>query len=153
MTATAEIPDILSGEFAANPYPVYQRLRAEAPLLWHEPTQSFILSRFDDVERVFRDSVFTTDNYGAQLEPVHGRTVLQMRGREHAIGRALVMPSFRGSTLQDRLLPVIERNARELIDRFRGSGGADLVTDFATRFPISVIADMLGLDQADRPWF
>jgi pulcherriminic acid synthase len=97
--------------------------------------------------------VFTTANYDWQLEPVHGRTILQLSGREHAVRRALVAPAFRGSELQERFLPVIERNARELIAGFRDAGTVDLVAEFATRFPVNVIADMLGLDKADHPQF
>ncbi|CCB75918.1 putative cytochrome P450 cypX [Streptantibioticus cattleyicolor NRRL 8057 = DSM 46488] len=145
--------DILSPEFAADPYPAYRVMRREAPLIWHEPTRSYILSRYEDVARAFKDPVFTTDNYQWQIEPVHGRTILQMSGREHAVRRALVAPAFRGRELQEKFLPVIERNARELIDAFRTAGEADLVAQFATRFPVNVIADMLGLDKADHDRF
>lgn len=107
------------------------------------------------MERVFKDrgGQFTTENYDWQLEPVHGRTILQLSGREHAVRRALVAPAFRGADLQERFLPVIERNSRELIDAFRHTGRADLVADYATRFPVNVIADMLGLDRADHARF
>ncbi|WP_405943939.1 cytochrome P450 [Streptomyces sp. NBC_00932] len=159
---TPNIPDILSPEFAADPYPVYRALREHKPLLWHEAMQSYVVSRYEDVERVFKDreAAFTTDNYDWQLEPVHGRTILQLSGREHAVRRALVAPAFRGSDLEQKFLPVIERNARELIDTLldgaapgTGSGTADLVEGFATRFPVNVIADMLGLDKADHAKF
>ncbi|MEU6385768.1 cytochrome P450 [Streptomyces bauhiniae] len=155
MTTAAQIPDILSPEFAADPYPVYRQMRESAPLIWHEPTQSYIVSRYEDVERVFKDKdgQFTTDNYDWQIEPVHGKTILQLSGREHAVRRALVAPAFRGRELQEKFLPVIERNSRELIDAFRHSGSADIVTDYATRFPVNVIADMLGLDKADHTRF
>ncbi|MEU6841536.1 cytochrome P450 [Streptomyces sp. NPDC046716] len=153
--STAQIPDILSPEFAADPYPAYRALRDSAPLLWHEATQSWIVSRYTDVERVFKDKAgqFTTDNYDWQLEPVHGKTILQLSGREHAVRRALVAPAFRGSDLQEKFLPVIERNSRALIDQFRATGSADIVGDYATRFPVNVIADMLGLDKADHARF
>ncbi|MEU6390962.1 cytochrome P450 [Streptomyces sp. NPDC046939] len=153
--STAQVPDILSPEFAANPYPAYREMRASAPLFWHEPTQSWIISRYADVERVFKDreGQFTTDNYDWQLEPVHGKTILQLSGREHAVRRALVAPAFRGSDLQEKFLPVIEANSRALIDQFRAAGAADLVHDYATRFPVNVIADMLGLDKADHARF
>ncbi|MFJ4714466.1 cytochrome P450 [Streptomyces sp. NPDC088785] len=153
--STAQVPDILSPEFAADPYPAYRVLRASAPLLWHEATQSWIVSRYTDVERVFKDKAgqFTTDNYDWQLEPVHGKTILQLSGREHAVRRALVAPAFRGSDLQEKFLPVIERNSTALVDRFRATGSADIVGDYATRFPVNVIADMLGLDQADHARF
>ncbi|MFC9079861.1 cytochrome P450 [Streptomyces sp. NPDC057062] len=155
MSAAQQLPDILSPEFAADPYPAYAVMREEKPLIWHEATKSYIISRYEDVERVFKDkqSQFTTDNYDWQLEPVHGKTILQLSGREHAVRRALVAPAFRGSDLQEKFLPVIERNSRELIDAFRHSGSADIVGDYATRFPVNVIADMLGLDKADHARF
>ncbi|MGY0020773.1 cytochrome P450 [Streptomyces sp. cg35] len=153
--STAQVPDILSPEFAANPYPAYRVMRESAPLFWHEATQSWIVSRYADVERVFKDkeAQFTTDNYDWQLEPVHGKTILQLSGREHAVRRALVAPAFRGSDLQEKFLPVIENNSRALIDQFRATGSADIVHDYATRFPVNVIADMLGLDKADHARF
>lgn len=155
MSAAQQVPDILSPEFAADPYAAYRVMRESAPLIWHEATQSYIVSRYEDVERIFKDKEgqFTTDNYDWQIEPVHGKTILQLSGREHAVRRALVAPAFRGSDLQERFLPVIERNSRELIDAFRHTGSADLVTDYATRFPVNVIADMLGLDKADHARF
>ncbi|MCX5319828.1 cytochrome P450 [Streptomyces sp. NBC_00120] len=153
--STAQVPDILSPEFAENPYPAYAAMREHSPLIWHEATQSYVISRYADVERVFKDkeSQFTTDNYNWQIEPVHGKTILQLSGREHAVRRALVAPAFRGSDLQEKFLPVIERNSRELIDTFRATGSVDLVGEYATRFPVNVIADMLGLDKADHARF
>jgi cytochrome P450 len=155
MATAQQIPDILSPEFAHDPYPAYRMMRENTPLIWHEATKSYLVSRYEDVERVFkdRDSAFTTDNYDWQIEPVHGKTILQLSGREHAVRRALVAPAFRGSELQETFLPVIERNARELIDTFRFTGSVDIVDGFATRFPVNVIADMLGLDKADHPRF
>ncbi|EFE66510.1 MULTISPECIES: cytochrome P450 [Streptomyces] len=155
MSTAQQVTDILSPEFAADPYPAYRVMRDSAPLLWHEATRSYIVSRYEDVERVFKDKddQFTTGNYDWQLEPVHGRTILQLSGREHAVRRALVAPAFRGSDLREKFLPLIERNSRELIDAFRHTGSADLVTDYATRFPVNVIADMLGLDKTDHPRF
>ncbi|MFJ3666769.1 cytochrome P450 [Streptomyces sp. NPDC090106] len=153
--AAPQLPDILSPEFAADPYPAYAQMREQEPLIWHEATRSYLLSRYEDVERVFKDkqSEFTTDNYDWQLEPVHGRTILQLSGREHAVRRALVAPAFRGTDLQEKFLPVIERNSRGLVDAFRHTGSADIVSDYATRFPVNVIADMLGLDQDDHARF
>ncbi|GAA4891310.1 cytochrome P450 [Streptomonospora salina] len=150
---TPGIPDIVSAEFNADPYSAYRIMRDEAPLIWHEPMQSYIVSRYEDVQRAFKDGVFTTANYDWQLEPVHGRTILQLSGREHATRRALVAPAFRGGELRDKFRPVIERNARELIDTFREDGSVDLVSQFATHFPINVIVDMLGLDKSDHDRF
>ncbi|KPC59167.1 cytochrome P450 [Streptomyces chattanoogensis] len=154
MTTIPQPPDILSPEFEADPYSAYRVLREHYPLLRDPRTGSYLVSRYEDVQRAFRDPVFTSDNYAWQIEPVHGgRTLPQMSGREHAVRRALVAPAFRGRDLREKFLPVIERNARELIDAFREAGETDLVASFATRFPINVIVDMLGLDRADHDRF
>ncbi|BAG21220.1 putative cytochrome P450 [Streptomyces griseus subsp. griseus NBRC 13350] len=155
MFMSVPAPDILSPEFERDPYRAYRLMRQDTPLMWHEATGSYIVSRYEDVERVFKDKEgeFTTENYDWQIEPVHGRTILQLSGREHAVRRALVAPAFRGSDLREKFLPVIERNSRELIDGFRDAGSADLVADYATRFPVNVIADMLGLDKSDYERF
>ncbi|GAA0367365.1 cytochrome P450 [Microbispora corallina] len=149
----AGAPDILSPEFAADPYPAYEVLRSDFPLLWHEATRSHVISRYADVERALKDPVFTNRNYDWQLEPVHGRTILQMDGREHAAKRALVTPAFRGRALADRFMPVIERVGDELIGAFAADGRVDLVEGFSTRFPIRVIVDMLGLPPGDHELF
>lgn len=153
MTTAQQAPDILSPAFAADPYASYRVMREQYPLIWHEGMQSYIVSRYADVEKAFKDPVFTSDNYDWQLEPVHGRTILQMGGREHSVRRALVAPAFRGKELQEKFLPVIERNARELIEAFAADGSADLVAQFATWFPINVIVDMLGLPREDHARF
>ncbi|MBW3358927.1 cytochrome P450 [Streptomyces sp. 09ZI22] len=155
MFMSARIPDILSPEFERDPYGAYRQMRDGDPLSWHEATGSYVVSRYEDVERIFKDKKgeFSTENYDWQIEPVHGRTILQLSGREHAVRRALVAPAFRGSDLRDKFLPVIERNSRELIDTFRATGSVNLVTDYASRFPVNVIADMLGLDKSDYDRF
>ena len=60
MTVIPQPPDILSPQFAADPYPSYRVLRQHYPLHYHEGTGSWLISRYEDVERAFRDPVFTT---------------------------------------------------------------------------------------------
>lgn len=153
VTATKQPPDLLSEEFARDPYVAYRILRDEFPLTWHPGMQTYVVSRYDDVQKAFKDPVFGSENYDWQLEPVHGRTILQMEGREHATHRALVAPAFRGRDLEAKFLPVIRDNSRTLVDAFRADGRVDLVDQYATRFPINVIVDMLGLPRADHDHF
>jgi len=151
MTLTPDAPEFLSPEFVVDPYAAYRAMREQSPLQWHEPSGTWLVSRAEDLRRVFRDPTFTTDHYAQSMEPVYGRTILQMSGHEHAVRRAMVTPAFRGSLFQERYRPLIERNARELVDGFRHIGRVDLVSQFARVYPVNVIADMLGLDKASHP--
>lgn len=146
-------PDVLSPQFAEDPNSVLAVMRDDHPVVFHEATDAWLISRYEDVERAFKDKAFTSKNYEWQLEPVHGRTILQMEGRDHSLHRNLIAPAFRGSELTEKFVPVIEANARELIDGFRSAGTVDLVDQFTIRFPINVIVDMLGLDKADHDRF
>jgi cytochrome P450 len=145
--------DIMSPECFADPTPVWEALRETAPLSYHEGLNAYVISRYEDVERAFKDPVFTSDNYSWQLEPVHGRTILQMDGREHSVHRALVTPAFRGSQLTAKFVPVMRANVTALLDPFRHAGEVDLVDAFTTRYPINVIVDMLGLPKSDHELF
>lgn len=55
--------------FVANPYPVYERLREQGRVLYDEPTDHWLVSRFDDVNALLRDRRF-------------GRTYLHLAAHE-----------------------------------------------------------------------
>jgi pulcherriminic acid synthase len=142
-------PDILSAEFAKNPYPFYEEMREKYPLYFHSATNSYVISRYEDVERAFRDPAFSSRHAETQFEPVYGRTMVQMDGREHALNRSLVMQALGSYKLHDKYIPLIEENARQLLDTFRAAGEVELVQAFTSIFPISVIATIFGLPNQD----
>jgi cytochrome P450 len=83
--------------------------------------------------------------YAMSIEPAVGRTFISMDGAEHDRCRRLATPAFRSRAVtrfvDHQLLPV----AHELVDRFAGSGEADLVGAFASLLPYRVIGRKLGL--------
>ena len=52
----------------ADPYPVYRRLRDEAPLYYNEPHDFYAVSRADGVERVLTDNHTFISGRGAILD-------------------------------------------------------------------------------------
>ena len=82
--------------------------------------------------RAYKDSVaFSNENYGFQMEPVIGRTLIQMGGREHSVNRSLVTPALRGHYL-DSFLPRVSDNATSMIDNssFRNNSLARSIRRF-----------------------
>ncbi len=166
MTVSSSLPpDILSPEHAADPYATYRILLEQYPVLYHAPTQSWLVSRHEDLVALFRNrESFSSENYAWQLEPVHGRTILQMEGREHTAHRRLLNPFFHGGGLE-HFTPTIARVAEELARSFldreaaavaageKPRGELDLVQSFTRLFPISVIEAMLALPAADHEKF
>lgn len=149
----AELLDhILSTDFSNDPYPAYRHIRDERPAWFVESMNGWWVTRHEDVSRVLKDGdVFTVDNYEWQMNPVHGRTILAMKGREHTQKRRLVLPFFHGDALKTAFPPMIDSVAANLIDRFRDRGHVEIVGEFSRDFPLGVIATMLGVH--DEPTF
>ena len=53
-----------------DPYPVFRRLREEAPLYYNEQYDFYALSRFEDVERGFVDHHTFSSAHGGVLEAI-----------------------------------------------------------------------------------
>lgn len=83
--------------------------------------------------------------YEAGIEGIIGRTFISMEGRDHLAFRKLAMPAFRSRAVETWEREGLAALAHELIDRFSGNRKADLVGEFAARFPYLVITRVLGL--------
>jgi pulcherriminic acid synthase len=146
-------PDIFAPEFAVDPYPHYRRMRDEYPLYFHAPTRAWMLSRYDDVRLALTNPSFTTRSYAAQTEPLLGTTLIQLDGREHALQRGLLTPSFSATSIRGRFTDLIGGTIDELIAAVSSHGQADLVTDVVVHLPVRIMAGLLGLPAQDRDRF
>ncbi len=152
--------------FFQNPYPVFEAIRAVAPVFfWEEPGVWCFLDA-DDVNAIYRDRRFgreilhvaTREELGipeipAHLKPFYDVDNLSMLEREppvHTRLRTLVNRAFVSRQIE-RLRPRIAALCNELIDGFEAKGSADLIEAYATPIPITVIAEILGVPVERAP--
>ena len=142
-------------EVHENPYPIYARLRAEAPLYHNEHLGFWALSRHADVSMAFRDSARFSNADGVSLDkmatgPDAHKTMsfLAMDPPRHTRMRALVSRGFTPRRVVE-LEPRIREIAIDYLDRAR-EGDYDLIGDFAGRLPMDVISEMMGVPVSDR---
>jgi cytochrome P450 len=81
------------------------------------------------------------------IKPSSGHTMQCMTGDEHRINRGLAMPSFRARPVMS-YHDTLRAEANALVDGFAARGECDLVADFASVFPFTVISRMLGLPRS-----
>lgn len=128
---------------------VLARLRAEKPYasVPFAGTRAVLLLTRELVSAAFKDegTFPAAAIYPLTTQPVLGRTLQCMSGREHRINRAVAAPPFRRSKVAEYVEPLLEPLAHELIDRFAARGEADLVAEFTSRYPVLLISRMLGL--------
>ena len=142
-----------SPEHVADPYPLWERMRHEAPVFFDEITNTWVLSRYMDCVQAFANyEDFSNRLYRDTLGVVFGPTMLDKDGQEHVVHRRIVAPEFVGKRFEP-YCEAIERNSLALIQNFPSGNIVDLVDAFTTRLPVNVIVDMLGMDQSDHDRF
>lgn len=141
-------------DFHENPYPIYKRLREEAPC-YHNPEVGFwALSRHADVVAGFKDFDLFSNRAGVSIEQVTDTPeqvlfILGMDPPRQQKFRGLVSKAFTGRRV-DELAGRIREIARMHAQRAAESGHCDYIQDFAGKLPMDVISEMLGVPEADR---
>ncbi|MFC9545248.1 cytochrome P450 [Streptomyces sp. NPDC014603] len=157
--------------FVADPYPAYAELRERGRVHWFEPTNQWLVPHHADVSALLRDRRlgrtylhrFTHEEFGRtppppEQEPFHtlnDHGMLDLEPPDHTRIRRLVSKAFTPRTVE-RLKPYVEGLAGDLVTALVDAGGGDLLRDVAEPLPVAVIAEMLGIPEADRaplrPW-
>ena len=124
-------------EIADDPYPVYARLRAEAPLWWHDDTGMWLVSRHADVDRLLRDRrlgrVFTPYEPRDRFAPwnlLNEYSLLEMEPPAHTRLRSLVARPFTPRRIEG-LRPRITAMADDLLDEVVARLAVGAVADLA----------------------
>ena len=153
-----------------DPYPYYERLRAEDPVHFDEGIRTWLVTRHDDILAVARNTAVYSDEmrvshairspFQAEVNEYmqrEGFLVLdpadsfKVDGELHTRRRKLVAHAFTGpnvTAMEGRVAAICRDKAAAFLDRT----DADLVTEYAMPIPILVICDALGLpmDQVDE---
>jgi hypothetical protein len=148
-------PDVL-----ADPYPLYARLRREDPVHWDPFLHAWVVTRYDDVQRVLLEfSANRTPTPAqlagmglSQLSPIAEVMVKQMLFMDapaHTRLRGLCSQAFTPRRVE-LLRSHIQEIADRLIDEVASAGRMDLIHDFAAPLPATVTAEMLGVPISDH---
>lgn len=143
-------------EIDADPYPIYKRLRNEAPLYYNERHDFWGLSRYDDVDAALRDPLRLSSAKGDILDVVKADPVMppgvfiNEDPPLHTIHRALVARAFapkKMRTLEDKIRAFCVAS----LDMVADSDRFDFVEDLGAELPMRTIGMLLGIPDADQP--
>ncbi|MCW2527361.1 MAG: cytochrome [Pseudonocardiales bacterium] len=158
MTLNLAAPDLL-----ADPYPFFDAARADGDVQWHEELGMFLAVSHAAANAVLRTRtlgrVWTPrwpDEPMPGFELIHVNSLLENEPPVHTRLRRLVASAFaRGHV--ERLRPRVAELASGLADDLSAQDGpVDLIEIYAEPLPVQVIAELLGVPEADRhhlrPW-
>lgn len=142
-------------EIDTDPYPVWKRMRDEAPLYYNEEHGFYALSRFADVEPCLVDWQTYSSAKGSVLELIKSGIelppgiVLFEDPPIHDVHRGLMSRVFTPKAMA-ALEPRVREYCARSLDRFVGAGGFDVVGDLGSVVPMLVIGMLLGIPEADH---
>ena len=142
-------------EIDADPYPVFRRLREEAPLYHNDKYDFYALSRFDDVERGLVDRETYISGRGAILELIQADiemppgVILFEDPPVHTMHRGLLSRVFTPKKM-NALEPKIRELCARSLDPLVGAGRFDFIRDLGAQMPMRVIGMLLGIPEQDQ---
>src|SRR5438105_2743181 len=160
--AMGQFTNTVAGDLR-DPYPGLTEKRRTSPVEVElqedfgggNPTPVVNVFTYDLVAQVLRDNVtFSSGAIRELMELVMGPFVLVgMDEPEHKRHRALVSAAFRHKSLVRWETEVIDPIMHDLIKVFADRGRAELVREFTFRFPVQIIAEILGVPHEDHEKF
>jgi cytochrome P450 len=163
--------DPFSPEFRRDPYPYYDALRAEAPVypFMRGGQVLWLITRYDDCDASMRSRTFVRElgkilapgempprmRYPEAVMPLvrlQKRWMLFLDPPDHSRLRKLVGLAFtprRAELLRNS----IETITNKLVDEAKRRGRMDVIADLALPLPVSVISELLGIEDEDRDVF
>jgi len=164
--AELSLSHVLRPEIAADPYPLYHRLRSEDPVRWDAPLNAWVVTRYADVQSALGDARLSAERINLSTEwlpeamrqtlgPVFralSRQMLFLDPPDHTRLRGIVNKAFTPRVVEGTR-PRIQAIVDDLLDAVQEASRMDVIQDFAYPLPAIVIAEMLGVPPEDRDQF
>lgn len=146
------------------PYPMYDRMRVDGPIVYGRPYRQWFVFGYDEVQEVLRSPLTATAPVGELLLSTSRYRKLSRSARsnfstwllvndapDHTRLRSAVSRAFTPRQI-DRYEPLVGQVVGELVDTLDTTREGDIVDAFTSRLPIEAIAAVLGLPVDRRPW-
>lgn len=133
-----------------DPYAVYKRLRAEAPVVQVPAIKRTLLTKAEHTKFVkATPELFSADDPSTPMKRAfHAHTLMRKDGEEHQRERAAMAPAFSARKLRDHWTGVYRDVARDYVDRLPKGETIDMFSGLAAPFAARCLSNLLGLDSA-----
>jgi cytochrome P450 len=141
---------ITFAQLVEDPYPVYRRLRMEAPICRVPVTRQIFITRAEDTAwiKANPDIFISRDDDHPMSEAMEGTTLMRKDGMEHRRERMAMAPALSAKTADSDWGPLYRRIAEAYLDRLPRGETVDLFKDLCAPVAARILAAILGMDGA-----
>ena len=141
--------DVDMGAFWRDPYPVYERLQAEAPVAFVPQLDGVVFTRREDIFVLEKKvEIFSSHQPGGLMNRLMGHNLMRKDGQAHVAERRAIFPTVSPRTVADRWKAGFQADADTILDELAPRGACDLVKDYALRLSGEALRRMTGLEAA-----
>ena len=151
MSTDAPVADwVTIRDLYRDPFPIYERLRAEGGVHWVPAVNRYLITSYPAVHETELDQeIFSANEEGSLQIRAMGHSMLRRDDPEHFIERKAWQPALRPGVVKRVWRSVFERIAEEHLEGFIAKGpGADLIWDFAAPYAGDSLREIVGLHNA-----
>jgi cytochrome P450 len=142
-----------------DPYPIYARLRREAPVCFIPAVGLWFVTRYQDVDFVgTHPELFTAELDDSPVDRTFGSpTILTVDGERHHELRRALDAKYRPRHVNTYIDPLVRPIAAELLDGLAGRDQAELMADYLEPLSVLSLGSVLGVAHLGaarlRDWF
>lgn len=133
-----------------DPYPIYRRLRAEAPVARVKATGRTLLTKAADTKYV-KDNpeLFSSDDPNTPMKRAfRAHTLMRKDGEAHRRERMAMAPAFSPKVIRDEWVPAYRKIAEDYVARLPRGEVVDLFPALSGPYSARGLAILLGLEEA-----
>jgi cytochrome P450 len=142
-----------------DPYPIYARLREEAPVAFVPAINLTLVTRYRDVEYAgIHPEIFSAQVDGSPVDETFGApTIITIDGAVHTELRRSLDAKYRPREVRSYIEELVNPICDELLNNLRGTSSAELMSEYFEPVSVRSLAAVLGVDDLEtetlRDWF
>lgn len=142
--------EITLDQLTLDPYPIYRRLRAEAPVLRVASARRTFLTKAALTKLVKDDPIlFSSDDPNTPMKPAfRAHTLMRKDGDAHLAERRAINPALTPKRINSDWGPLYEQLAADCIDRLPRGEVVDLFATLCGPLSARILAHILGIPEA-----
>jgi len=146
--------DLFSDEALAEPYELYDEIRAVGPAVWLPGQAVYAFARYAETREAARDWETFSSAHGVMLNDIvngatGGVTTICSDPPRHEEMRRVLRRPLMADAVRD-LTPTLAAEASQLVDRLVEQGTFDAVSDLAQHLPLAIISNLVGIPESGR---
>lgn len=150
MKQAPENTEITLAQLDEDPFPIYKRLRREAPIVQVKNAGRTFITKAVDT-RYVKDNpeIFSSNDPNTPMRRAFwAHTLMRKDGQEHLRERMAMAPSFAPKVIRDEWVPEYEKIAKEYVARLPRGEVVDLFSALSGPYAARGLAIVLGIDAA-----